>query len=654
MDAPTALEAFLAKTLLFSVLPPDALRSLAASLTRVELAKGDVLFEAGARGDDAFLINVGLIQIVDDSGPAARILSELGRGDHLGEMAVLTGEPRAAGAVAAVESVLYVIPGDTLRQLLDTHPLLYARLSLGLMRHLQAGRRPEPVGVRTCALIAIGGAGDVSLSLTLALAEELAARLGERVAVLDCATAPAPSPGADLPDALDDVTQTLRRLVVPLPAPPAEGVTVVRLGDDCASDSPIGGLVAELSRRHDRVLAHVAPPWPAPTSRVVAQCDQVRWIMLADERADAARACGEALRELGLPATQEAGPRIVLAHANDEGAAAGGGPAGHVVPLDRGRPFAAPEARRALRVLARQLAGCQTALVLGAGGAKGFAHLGALRAFERHGIEFDAVAGTSIGAIIGALVAMRWTVGDLESMFMGVAANPWQKLLDPRLPTEAFFRSKKKRELIGLHCGDRQIEGLPMPFFAVAGDLTTLSSVVFRTGSLALALDATSAIPAVFRPVRSGAQLLVDGWVCNPLPADVVRSERYRRVVAVDLSPRAGRGQPRSGPTAIAAALGGRFRILAIAMRAIELASQEHVARSLPLVDVLVRPELDGYTSTDLDAAAEMRDLGERAAEEALPAITALATDREERHASAAPRRAGRGEREAPGSGQQE
>src|SRR6185295_4474456 len=123
-----------------------------------------------------------------------------------------------------------------------------------------------------------------------------------------------------------------------------------------------------------------------------------------------------------------------------------------------------------------------------------------LRAFERHGVEFDAVAGTSIGAIVGALVAMGWSAASVEALFMGIAGNPWKTLFDLRVPTEAFFRSKKKTELIAQYCNGITIERMNLPFFAVAGDLTALASVVFQTGPLAVALDASSAIPTVFRP----------------------------------------------------------------------------------------------------------------------------------------------------------
>jgi NTE family protein len=508
-------------------------------------------------------------------------------------MAVLTGEPRAASAVAVVETVLYALPGDLVRELFAAHPALWARLSLGLMRNLQTQGRPRARGVRTCALIGAGTGAARSLASTLAVADALAAA-GETVAVLDCV--PAVSPPAEptaLPAAFSEVTQTLRRLVTPAATAASPRVTTVRLGSDCDADAPVPDLIAELSRRHARVLVHATLPWSDVAARGIAQCDALRWVV-----------------DAGDPAADDASRRA-LDHLG-----------GLVRTMPIPKVLAADASPRVLRAVARELAGRRTALVLGAGGAKGFAHVGALRVFERHGVEFDAVAGASIGAIVGALIAMGWSANDVEALFVGVASNPWKTLFDLRVPTEAFFRSKKKSELIAQYCGDLRIEDLPLPFFAVAGDLTALTPVVFRTGPLALALDATSAIPTVFRPVRHDDRMLVDGWVCDPLPAGVVRAAGFERVIAIDLSPR-GRPTGRRAAAAVAAppGLGGRFRILAIAMRAMELASQEHVARSLPLIDVLVRPDLDGFSSADLDGAAEMCARGEQAAEDAMPAI---------------------------------
>jgi NTE family protein len=585
--------AFLAKTVLFAVLPPAVVQSIAATATRVALAKGEVLFAAGTAGDAVYVVRSGLLQIVSGASVEGRVLGEAARGDHVGEMAVLTGEPRAASAVAVVESVLYALPGDLVRGLFAEHPILWARLSLGLMRNLQTQGRPRARGVRTCALVGVGAGAERSLAATLALADALAAT-GETVAVLDCVPAAAPpAEPAALPAAFSEVTQSLRRLVTPTAPTANPRVTMVRLGSDCDADAPIPDLVAELSRRHARVLVHATLPWSDVAARAIAQCDDLRWVV-ADGDAAADEARRAALEHLGGLLRTMPIPKLLAAAATP----------------------------RALRALARELAGRRTALVLGAGGAKGFAHVGALRVFERHGIEFDGVAGTSIGAIVGALVAMGWSASDVEALFMGVASNPWKTLFDLRVPTEAFFRSKKKTELIAQYCAGMRIEDLPLPFFAVAGDLTSLVPVVFRSGPLDLALDATSAIPTVFRPVRSGDRLLVDGWVCDPLPAAVARAADFQRVIAIDLSPR-GRPAGRRAVGAVAAppGLGGRLRILAIAMRAMELASQEHVARSLPLIDVLVRPDLDGFSSADLDGAAEMCARGERAAEEAIPAI---------------------------------
>lgn len=622
--------AFLAKTVLFSVLPPPVLPTVARAATRIALAKGETLFEAGSAGDAVFVVRSGLMQIVSGAAFGGRPLAEAARGEHLGEMAVLTGEPRAAGAVAVVESVLYALPGELVRELFQAHPILWARLSLGLMRNLQTQGRCTALGDRTCAVVGVGTAAAHSFALTLALAEELGGIGGESIAVLDCVPAAggAPAEGASLPGGFSEVTQTLRRLVTAGVASRASNVDVVRLGADCAADSPVADLVAELRRRHARVLVHATLPWSALAARGIAQCDALRWVVGRDDPA-AREICAGALQELAALVRTPVTPRVLALAAGSGTVAPGAGDARtttRLVPFEPAlgaEAVAAAPARRALRAVAREIAGRRTALVLGAGGAKGFAHVGALRVFERAGIEFDAVAGASIGAIVGALVAMGWSASSVEALFLNVASNPWKTLFDLRVPTEAFFRSKKKSELIAQYCAGIAIEEMPLPFFAIAGDLTALAPVVFRAGPLALALDASSAIPTVFRPVRHADSMLVDGWVCDPLPAGVVRAAGFEHVIAIDLSPR-GRPVARRAATGTPTAppgLGGKLRILAIAMRAMELASQEHVARSLPLIDVLVRPDLDGFSSADLDGAAEMIARGEAAAEAALPAI---------------------------------
>src|SRR5262249_43539550 len=159
------------------------------------------------------------------------VVGEAARGDHVGEMAVLTGEPRAASAVAVVESVLYALPGELLRELFAEHPILWARLSVVLMRNLQTQGRSRVRGVRTCAVVGAGRGAARSWATALARAEALGAG-GETVAVLECVPDDAaPVTFAALPAALSELTQSLRRLVTP-GAPPHPHVTTIRLGSD--------------------------------------------------------------------------------------------------------------------------------------------------------------------------------------------------------------------------------------------------------------------------------------------------------------------------------------------------------------------------------------------------------------------------------------
>jgi len=208
--------------------------------------------------------------------------------------------------------------------------------------------------------------------------------------------------------------------------------------------------------------------------------------------------------------------------------------------------------------LAGALAGCRTvpppppgppteaprpkvALVLGGGAARGFAHVGVIRALEQEKIPIDLVVGTSVGSLIGAIYAsdvnsfeLEWTAFSLqkEDLFdygvltavMGMGLAKGDKL-------EAFVKGK---------LAIQDIEQLKLPFAAVATDLNWGTKVVLDSGSIARAVRASSAIPGVFQPVTHMGKLLVDGGVVDNIPISVARAKGADIVVAVDISENVG------------------------------------------------------------------------------------------------------------------
>ena len=184
--------------------------------------------------------------------------------------------------------------------------------------------------------------------------------------------------------------------------------------------------------------------------------------------------------------------------------------------------------------LARLVSGNARGLVLAGGGARGVAHLGALRALREAGHEFDAVGGTSIGAIIGAGVAAGWELDEMVEMFRRsfVEGRP---LSDWTVPIVALTRGRRAAVMLRRAFGALDIEDLTLPFFCVSTCLSGEGMVVHRHGPLWLWLRASSAIPGVLPPVLHHGRVYVDGALVDNLPTDVMADDGIAHITAVDI-----------------------------------------------------------------------------------------------------------------------
>lgn len=184
--------------------------------------------------------------------------------------------------------------------------------------------------------------------------------------------------------------------------------------------------------------------------------------------------------------------------------------------------------------LARRVSGNARGLVLAGGGARGVAHLGALRALREAGHEFDAVGGTSIGAIIGAGVAAGWDLDEMVEMFRRsfVEGRP---LSDWTVPVVALTRGRRAAAMLRRAFGALDIDDLTLPFFCVSTCLSGEGMMVHRHGPLWLWLRASSAIPGVLPPVLHQGRVYVDGALVDNLPTDVMADDGIAHITAVDI-----------------------------------------------------------------------------------------------------------------------
>ncbi len=574
---------------LFAGVPAEAVGEVAASARQRIAPPGEVLCRAGEAGDAFYLIDAGAVNVFAPTPHGEEWVAQLGPGEWFGEMALITGEPRSATVVALAETRLVVIERASFHALLRRSPTAAVAISEVLSRRLRAHllsgpRRPRPRLV--VALVA--GPAQAQARLLLNVAAALHEEGRTSVTLVDwaggelgvAATGGAweglqviEDPGADV---------ALLRSAHPFV------IMVVAAGD---------GRAAALTREAECVwllaAAGGAMPQPAALTRPATK------VMRLGRRGEQRRGADTVSFE------PEAFERNEILRSEPSSAAAKG-----------------------LRRFARQTVGRRVGLVLSAGGAKGLAHLGALRCFERAGLEFDLIAGTSMGGVIGAALAMGRGTGELLALFEDLTGNLRRRLIDVWLPEHSVLRGTKKEEFIRREVGELRIEDLPVPFWCVAGDLVSGREVVFGRGSLWQALNATSAMPGIFPPVVLGEQVLVDGWTVNSLPADVLRREGADIVLAVNASGgAAARGSFHRSLLSSPGSWLERLRrlmnpsIVRIAMGAVEVGARERTLANLALVDACAQPDLSDFSTTDFRRMTELVELGEAAAEEAMPTI---------------------------------
>ena len=174
-------------------------------------------------------------------------------------------------------------------------------------------------------------------------------------------------------------------------------------------------------------------------------------------------------------------------------------------------------------------------LALGAGAAKGFAHIGVLDALEKAGIRIDMIAGSSMGAIIGGGYAAGLSVDSLSKVALNSDWFDVLNLLDPVFPTRGFIDGQKIHAFLDELYGYKNIEDLDIPFSATTVDILKGDLYVLNEGNLANAARASSSIPIIFNPLANDDMVLVDGGMIDPVPIDVVRAMGADFIIAVNV-----------------------------------------------------------------------------------------------------------------------
>lgn len=243
-------------------------------------------------------------------------------------------------------------------------------------------------------------------------------------------------------------------------------------------------------------------------------------------------------------------------------------------------------------------------LALGGGAARGFAHIGVIQVLEEAGLKPDLVVGTSAGSLVAALYAAGRPGPELARLALAMDESA---ITDWSFPGRGLIRGEALARYVREQTGGRPIEQLPLPLGIVATDLDSGQAVLFQRGDVGAAVRASSAVPAVFQPVRIGAREYVDGGLVAPVPVRFARQMGAELVIAVDIS------SPPDGN-----ATGDPFKML---LQTFSIMGRSINQFELKDADVVWRPRLNGVSSADFTARKRAIDAGREAALAGLGAL---------------------------------
>ncbi|RKR03137.1 patatin-like phospholipase family protein [Maricaulis maris] len=536
------------------------------------LPAGQLLFREGDEADAIYLVRSGALAAFRN-GALGRpdLIGYIRAGEPVGEMSMLDETPHSASVYALRDSELVRLPKTSFERLTNKHASLMRELSRMMLTRLRGPRRASGSEPKVFALIGT-------------------------------------SPTIDLDYRAKELAATLTGM----------GVSCGIADEACADWS--GQKLDRLESEYDIVLLTARFSDPAWARRAMGRADRM-WLFA---RADA-RPSTPLLPDDPSPAMRLKLLDVVLLHPG--GVSAASRPQDWANAADASRVFhwrqnqhVADTAR-----LARTLSGRSVGLVVSGGGARAYAHMGAIRALREAGLPFDFVGGASMGAIIAAGVALDWSDDELEQRIRKafVDSNP---LDDWTLPVVSLAKGEKVDTRLKEHFGDVEIAEMVRPYFCLSSNLASGRPQVHRSGSLRHALRASIAIPGLLPPVVVNGQILVDGAVFTNFPAREMRAFHRGAVVGVDvtraqgLNPADFENPPGFLEWVRKNGLKSPPPIASLLMRAATIGVADHRDIGREAADLLILPE----TSVDIrewERFEEVRDAGYDAAQGMLAGI---------------------------------
>ncbi len=661
-------EPFLKKVPIFSGLSASEIARMAARMELFSLPKGATLFSQGDEGDALYIIASGHVRMVHTHRGEESVAALLGRGESVGEIGLLTAEPRSLTARLDTTCEFLKLLRRDFEEILRKNPSILLHLSRILSRRFVERAKPrqasEPGAPRLVTLNAALEPAD-RLLFTITLSLQLLEQTRRRTILVDMtpeagdiAEAMGLKKAPMTESALRSINMRNPALVKNLVQAHPSGLSVLNLPAPVLGGRLYSGIYLFLNflrESHDLILVNIGNGIGDVERSILTEADQA---LLAgtDSLRPQYRQIESEIRGL-LHEPKRLIP-VWLGELDPESAVFTTDSGRMIVPWNRGiaesfrrsgSPYKAmdkaPKARRGVERLARRLGGVRVGLALGTGAALGHALIGVLKTFKREHIPVDLIAGTSVGAAMAGFTALGMEPEDLEEIAVGMDKGWLTENLfwDLSLPRSGIFSGESLLRLLRSYYGTREFSDLEIPFACVATDIETGEEVVLREGRVAEAIRASCGLPLIFNPFRLNGRYLVDGGLVNPVPTQLVSSMGADILLAVNLTMAPGERKT-SLQSRIPEKDKGLFEVpvslaklreytlpdVLKAPNAVEVffqmiyTMQYQVAQArVEPAHVSIQPDLTGFSWTEFHRAREIIDLGERIAEEYMPQVKA-------------------------------
>ena len=509
---------------LFGELDDSMLHDLEARMTWLHLPRGYVLCYQGEPSDSFYIVISGRLQVLIRSGAGeSRQVGEVSQGESVGEMGVFTGVPRSATIIASRDSELVRFSKADFEEFTTHYPQLLKHLTRLLIQRLQRNDRSSKSNSLS-ANILLAPASDG------APVDEFACRLLAALSEIR------PADGSGLQSCLLLTSQYIERLL---------GVRgIAQATENEPNDLRLRSWLSQEEQKYGAIFFQADPTVTEWTKRCIRSTDEI--IYVADpNHASPGTAVAQEIQDQEMLHQTRRRRALVLMHRDDV-----------VRPSNTKRWLSALhlESTGAERQIgtrhfhlrrssdadyqrvARFVSGREVGLVLSGGGARGFAHVGCIRAMRELNIPIDMIGGVSMGSLVSAAYAydperFEEAIETIKSQLKGV-------LFDLTPPVVSFARGRRFDQRLQSWFGDSRIEDLWVPYFCVASNLTKANIEVFDTEPLWWAVRASGTLPGLTSPMIRDGCLLFDGCLLDNLPMDVMRERMgTSKVIAVDVVP---------------------------------------------------------------------------------------------------------------------